>query len=46
MEEKKDKSDDPVVDLFPDDDSDDRTGMIYWVMRTLVAINYFTMFRC
>ncbi|CAL4095354.1 unnamed protein product [Meganyctiphanes norvegica] len=27
MEEKKDKSDDPVVDLFPDDDSDDRTGL-------------------
>ncbi|XP_069177725.1 kinesin light chain isoform X12 [Procambarus clarkii] len=26
MEEKKDKSDDPVVDLFPDDDSDDRAA--------------------
>lgn len=26
MEEKKDKSDDPVVDLFPDDDADDRAG--------------------
>ena len=26
MEEKKDKSDDPVVDLFPDDDADDRSG--------------------
>lgn len=28
MEEKKDKSDDPVVDLFPDDDADDRAGKI------------------
>lgn len=27
MEEKKDKSDDPVVDLFPDDDADDRAAM-------------------
>ncbi|XP_066953558.1 kinesin light chain isoform X11 [Macrobrachium rosenbergii] len=27
MEEKKDKSDDPVVDLFPDDDADDRAGL-------------------
>ncbi|XP_045110737.1 kinesin light chain-like isoform X5 [Portunus trituberculatus] len=26
MEEKKDKSDDPVVDLFPDDDADDRAA--------------------
>lgn len=28
MEEKKDKSDDPVVDLFPDDDADDRAGKV------------------
>lgn len=28
MEEKKDKSDDPVVDLFPDDDADDRAGRV------------------
>ncbi|XP_071551837.1 kinesin light chain isoform X4 [Panulirus ornatus] len=27
MEEKKDKSDDPVVDLFPDDDAEDRAAM-------------------
>ncbi|XP_071551881.1 kinesin light chain isoform X9 [Panulirus ornatus] len=27
MEEKKDKSDDPVVDLFPDDDAEDRAGL-------------------
>ncbi|XP_076046913.1 kinesin light chain isoform X3 [Oratosquilla oratoria] len=27
IEEKKDKSDDPVVDLFPDDDADDRGGL-------------------
>ncbi|XP_071551977.1 kinesin light chain isoform X13 [Panulirus ornatus] len=26
MEEKKDKSDDPVVDLFPDDDAEDRAA--------------------
>lgn len=26
MEEKKDKNDDPVVDLFPDDDAEDRAG--------------------
>lgn len=26
MEEKKEKSDDPVVDLFPDDDADDRAA--------------------
>ena len=27
IEEKKEKNDDPVVDLFPDDDNDDRGGL-------------------
>lgn len=52
MEEKKDKTDDPVVDLFPDDDADDRAGesptakFVVSFSETVLALRTLSSYYC
>ena len=42
MEEKKEKSDDPVVDLFPDDETEERGGKLKKSFFSASRFSHFT----